>query len=202
MFSHLSRVSIETTSLRKSFCACLSSLPTSPSFLRKFSTSVRCSADRMKRWSLSFLCCWSSCNRRCVSLRLCCNSTIFAWPRAWAWASIFFTSVNGRLNVARLRTPIRLLSPAICSTMFWARFRFAFIWLIISPKMLWVRRMENSSEMKSESPNSTTAVSFLDSFNDSSARAKVFVLPASVLSWGLPSGNAVLNLPVRRIASL
>ena len=57
MLSHLSRVSSETTSLRKSFCACFNSLLTSACFLRKFSSSAFCSADRMKRWSLSLRCC-------------------------------------------------------------------------------------------------------------------------------------------------
>src|SRR2546427_2330940 len=49
MLSHLSRFCIETTSLRKSFCTCLSRLRVSTSCLRRLASSCCCSGERIKR---------------------------------------------------------------------------------------------------------------------------------------------------------
>ena len=88
--------------------------------------------------------------------------------------------VNGRLNVARLRTPMRLLSPAICSTRFCAKSRLAFIGLTIVPNGLSILRSENWSDSMSESPTRTTELSALDSFNESPAlRPSLLVPPRS-----------------------
>ena len=98
---------------------------------------------------------------------------------------------------------MRLLSPAICSTRFWAKSRFSFIGSTIVPKGLSIFRSEKSSASMSESPTRTTDVSTLDSFKKPAAFvATLLVLPESVVSGGSPSGKAVLNFPVRRMASL
>ena len=59
----------------------------------------------------------------------------------------------------------------------------------------------------SASPNSTTEVSVLHSLSESeaffsSAFLSSFLSASSFLSLGSPSGKAVLNLPVRRMARL
>ena len=53
--------------------------------------------------------------------------------------------VNGRARVARLRTAMRLLSPVICSTTFWARLRLPFIAICNAPNGLSILRIVKGS---------------------------------------------------------
>src|SRR5215470_2805058 len=202
MLTTLVQNSSDSVSDRSSRRTSFSSRRVSAARLRKLSISACCSAVRIAPPAGALVRCSDSSFLR-VSVRLSSSDLIL--PRyVWAAsASICFTRVNGRAAVARPRRLMRFGSPDICSTSPWMNARFpltgiATFW----PKMSRICTAAPSLR-RSLSPTSTTVVSVCDVLSagpGSAAADGLSFAPASFpgpsLAAGLPSGKAVLNLPV------
>src|SRR5215470_17045495 len=201
MLRTLVQNSSDSVSERSSRRTSFSSRRVSAARLRKLSISACCSAVRMAPPPAGTLVRCSDSSFFRVSVRLSSSDLIL--PRyVWAAsASICFTRVNGRAAVARPRRLMRFGSPAICSTSPWMNARFPLTGIAtFCPKMsrIWTAA---PSLRRSLSPTSTTVVSVCDVLSagpESAAAAGLsfasFAPPS--LAAGLPSGKAVLNLPV------
>ena len=123
----------------------------------------------------------------------------FRLALASAAASNCLIAREGRFMVARLRMLIRSLSPAICSTRFCARSRFAFIGLTMSPKGLSSCAAKNHRPANPNRPPEPRTLAALIPSSETSAFGRGVGCRGCA---GSPPGKAVLNLPVRRTASL
>ena len=179
-------------------------------FLRKFSSSACCSGVRMVLTAPPRDFC-SACSFSWVWLSVSSSSLILPRYCCCACDSISWITVSGRLKEARLLRLMSALSPENCSTRPCASARLPLRGtMTFWPKTSCTSTAAPSASM-SASATSTTEFSAADCLSCGSALASAFLssdffsspfFPRGMPNGsGLPSGKAVWNLPVRRIAS-
>ena len=157
--------------------------------LRNLTISSCCSFERTKR-SLPLFCFCRAWRRCCVICSSASRSACLRCHLRIACASSSFTTMNGRSDAPRLRTPISSSRPANCSITFEKSERLSLMSCGMLPNGVFIMRTQKSSARKSESANSMT-----EPFPSASALETSFV-PSG------PFGNAVLNVPARRAARM
>ena len=148
-----------------------------------------CSFERMKR-SPPFFSFWSAERRCCVCWSSSWNAASRACHFFVASASSSFTTVNGRSDAPRERTPMSSSRPANCSIALEKSVRFSLMSCGIEPNGVLIMRTQKSSARKSLSAKRRTLP-----LPSASAFETSFV-PSG------PFGNAVLNVPESRAARM
>ena len=139
--------------------------------------------------------CFCRAERRCwVCSRAASSSCCFFCHLAMALASSSSTFTNGRFEGPRERTPISSSRPAYCSITLAKRTRLSLIGWAIGPKSVFITCTQNWSARKSESPKTTTVP-----LPSATTFGTALVEPSFQSG---PFGKAVLNVPVRRPASV